>query len=134
MNYMHIQKNLGHSPRKMRLVADQVRSLEPAAAVYRLQFVNKAAAIDLAKAIKSALANVPAGVSGVRFEKLEVNEGVKMKRFRAGTRGRIKRYVKKFSHVRIVLSDELIVPAEKKSKKVEPIIEAKEVEIEKGEK
>jgi len=68
--FVHIQKNLGHSPRKMRLVADMVRKLSPEAALKVLQFTNKAAAIDLSKAIKTALANTGEHKNGIkRLEK-----------------------------------------------------------------
>jgi large subunit ribosomal protein L22 len=120
MEYRHVQKNIGHSPRKMRLVADSIRKMAPARAVERLVFVNKAAAADLAKVIKTALANVPAvDNANLRFKVLEVNEGMKMRRFRAGTKGRIKPYKKKTSHVRVVLTDEVISVQNKETRKEE---------------
>ncbi|KKQ67430.1 MAG: 50S ribosomal protein L22 [Candidatus Daviesbacteria bacterium GW2011_GWA2_38_24] len=106
--FVHIQKNLGHSPRKMRLVADMVRKLSPEAALKVLQFTNKAAAIDLSKAIKTALANTGEHKNhGLVFKTLEVNEGLKLKRYRVGTagRGRGRPYQKRLSHVKIVLAE-----------------------------
>lgn len=107
MDYTHIQKNVGHTPRKMRLVADVVRGMSPKEAVEALGFVNKAASVDLSKAIKTALANA-GSKEGLSFKKLEVNEGWKLKRFRAGTagRGRGRPYVKRLSHIKVVLTDE----------------------------
>ena len=99
-----IQKNIGHSPRKMRLVADMVRKMSPEQAVEILKFTNKAAAIDLMKAIKTAMANA-GGIEGLRFEKLEINEDMKLKRVRAGSKGRSKPYKKRFSQIKVVLSD-----------------------------
>ncbi len=108
MEYMTIQKNIGHSPRKMRLVADMVRKMRPEQALEVLSFTNKAAAIDVAKAIKTVLAN--AGQKpGLVFKSIEVNEAMKLKRYRAGTagRGRGRPYVKKMSQIKIIVTDEI---------------------------
>lgn len=109
MEITQIQKNLHHSPRKLRLVADLIRRQKPTQALLTLRFTRKAAAIPLSKAIQTALGNAKSqkiDESNLTFKSLEINEGQKMKRFRAGTRGRVKRYVKKMSHIKIVLSDE----------------------------
>ncbi len=118
MDYIAIQKNLGHTPRKMRLVADMVRKLNPDQAIEVLQFVQKAPAIDLIKAIKTALANA-GNKEGLIFKKLEINEGLKMKRYRVGTagRGRGRPYKKRLSHIKIVLTDELKVKKDRKDVK-----------------
>ena len=114
MNYIHIQKNIQDSPRKLRLVADMVRKMSPAQAVETLQFTNKAAAAPLAKAIQTALANVKS--EELVFKSLEINEGTKLKRFRWGSHGHAKSYKKRWSHIKIVLTDEM---GEMKKEKVE---------------
>lgn len=103
-----IQKNVGHSPRKLRLVADMVRKMTPQRAVETLQFTNRAAAIDLAKAIKTAIANAGPHGSHVVFKHLEIDEGFKMRRYRVGTagRGRGRPYKKRTSHIKIILTEE----------------------------
>lgn len=108
MEITAIQKNIGHSPRKMRLVADVVRKLTPLQALQRLRFVQKAASPHLAKVIKTALANAKQqGLDGTwKFRSLEVNEGWKMKRYRSAARGRVRPYVKQTSHIKIILTDE----------------------------
>ena len=111
MEITQIQKNLHNSPRKLRLVADLVRNQKPTQALLTLKFTDQAAAIPLSKAIQTVLGNAKAqniDADNLIFKSLEVNEGQKMKRFRAGTRGRVKRYTKKMSHIIIVLSDEKI--------------------------
>lgn len=109
MEYVHTLKNVGHSPRKMRLVADMVRKMEPQRALLTLQFVNRAAASDLSKAIKTALANAGRG-DGLWLKSLEINEGYKTPfRGRSGGRGKMRLYRKKMSHIKIVLSDEVKV-------------------------
>ena len=103
------QKFIGATPRKLRLVADMVRKMSPQKALLTLDFTSRYAASDLSKAIKVALANArQQGLDQEKltFKKIEINEGPKMKRYRAGTRGRAKPYVKKMSHIKIILTDE----------------------------
>jgi len=103
-----IQKNIGTSPRKVRLVADMIRKLTPEQALDVLKFTNKAAAPELAKAIKTAVANA-GKIEGLQFKSIEINEGLKMRRLRVGTagRGRARPYKKKFSQIKIVVTDEV---------------------------
>lgn len=106
METVTIQKFIHTSPRKLRLVADMVRKMPPMRSLDTLRFTPKAAARDLSLAIKTALANAKQqGLTEIYFKTMEVNEGPKMKRFRAGTRGRAKSYVRRMSHIKIVLSD-----------------------------
>jgi large subunit ribosomal protein L22 len=109
MQYLSIQKNINSSPRKLRLVADMVRKMRPEDAVETLKFTNQAAATPLAKAIKTAVANA-SGATNLSFKSIEVNEGMKMRRYRVGTagRGRGRPYKKRFSHIKVVLTDEII--------------------------
>ncbi|MFA5932763.1 MAG: 50S ribosomal protein L22 [Microgenomates group bacterium] len=119
MEITSIQKNIHNSPRKIRLVVDMIRNMKPATAVTQLQFTNKAAALPVAKAIKTVLGNAKEqklDVNEMIFKTIEVNEGFKMKRFRAGTKGRSKPYVKRTSQLKIVLTNEVkeVKPVAKK--------------------
>lgn len=108
MDITTIQKNINVSPRKMRLVADMVRNIAPYKALEVLKFTPQAACVPLSKAITTVLANAKAqnlDPEILIFKKLEINEGLKMKRFRAGTRGRAKPYQKRTSQIKIVLSE-----------------------------
>ncbi len=107
MEYTNIQKNITTSPRKLRLVADMVRKLSPEKALEVLEFDSHAASQPLSKAIKTALANA-GNKESLTFKKLEINEGLKMKRQRVGTagRGRGRPYKKRLSHIKVVLTDE----------------------------
>ncbi len=110
MDITTIQKYLHTSPRKLRLVADMVRKIEPAKALDILRVTPKAAAEELEKALETVLANAKQqglDVSKLTFKELEINESTKMRRFRAGTRGRAKPYKKRMSHIKIVLSGDL---------------------------
>lgn len=108
MEVTTIQKYLHTSPRKLRLVADMVRKMEPARALEVLGVTPKAAAKDLGKAIGTVLANAKnqgLDASKLAFRKIEINESMKMRRFRAGTRGRVKPFKRRMSHIKIVLSE-----------------------------
>ena len=122
MEITTIQKYIHTSPRKLRLVADLIRKMEPVKALDVLRVTHKYAAKDLVKAIETVLANVrQAGmdVNKVNFKKLEIDESMSSKRFRAGTRGRAKPYKKRMSHIKIVLTDNLSTKLEVKSKKLD---------------
>jgi len=123
MEAQTIQRYIHISPRKLRLVADMIRTMTPTKALDILQVTPKYAAKDLIKALQTVLAN--AKVAGmdlqkIEFKKLEIDESMKMRRFRAGTRGRVKPYKKRMSHIKIVLSDELVVRSKKiKNEKID---------------
>ncbi len=129
MEIQTIQRYIHTSPRKLRLVADMVRKMEPIRALDVLRVTPKYAAKDLIKALETVLANArQAGLDTekVGFKKIEIDESMKMRRFRAGTRGRVRPYKRRMAHIKIVLSDEL----SDKSRQ----IENKQVKKEKGEK
>lgn len=86
-----------------------IRKMTPNRAVDVLEVTPKAAAKDVQKAIKTVLANAKQrglDQQKVVFKKIEVNESTKMRRFRAGTRGRVRPYKRKMAHIKIVLSGE----------------------------
>lgn len=129
MEFITIQKNISSSPRKLRLVADMVRKMDPYAALEILQFTTNAAARPLAKAIKTVVANA-GSKDGITFKSIEINEGLKAKRYRVGTagRGRGRPYKKRMSHIKIILTDEVKAKAQKavKESKVAKVEEVKE--------
>lgn len=109
MEVQTIQKYIHTTPRKLRLVLGLVRNMEPSRALDVLMLTPKAAAKDLQKALRVVLANAKQqglDVSKLTFKKVEINESMKMRRFRAGTKGRAKPYKKRMSHIKIVLSDQ----------------------------
>lgn len=109
MEVQTIQKFIHTPPRKLRLVVDMVRKMAPLKALDISRVTPKLAAIDLAKALETVLANAKQSgldTSKLIFKKLEINESIKMRRFRAGTKGRAKPYKKRMAHIKIVLSDE----------------------------
>ena len=108
MEITTIQKYIHTPPRKLRLVADMVRKMSPGQALSVLKVTPKAAAKQLEKAFETVLANAKQqglDASKLTFKKIEINESMKMRRFRAGTRGRVKPYKRRMSHIKIVLKE-----------------------------
>ncbi len=116
MEAIATQKYLIGSPRKLREVVFLIRKMSPADAVERLPFTHKRAAEPLAKVIKSAVANAKqkgASESELVFKEILINEGPRLKRFRAGSRGRAKPYKKRMSHIRVVVETKVQPKVEK---------------------
>lgn len=118
MEFITIQKYIRTSPRKLQTVAGMVKRLTPAEAVSRLPFSGKRASEPLIKAISTAIAN--AKQKGVTegeliFKEIQINQGPKLKRWQAGSRGRAKPYAHIMSHIRVVL--ETKAPETKKVEK-----------------
>lgn len=112
-------KYLRIAPRKVRLVADLVRGKSVEEAQTILDFSIKRAATPLGKLLKSAIANAKStsGLEGsnLYISKITVDEGPKLKRWRARSRGQAFEIQKKTSHINLVLSE--IEGKTKKTKK-----------------
>jgi len=103
IKYIHI------SPRKIRRVADMVRGQGVNEALTYLKFLPQGAARPVAKAIKSAAANAE-NVHGLSADELYIaritaDDGPRLKRFRAGPRGRAKPILKRSAHITVVVSE-----------------------------
>src|SRR3989344_4889426 len=130
MEVTTIQRYIHTSPRKLRLVADMVRKMGPGKALDVLRLTPKYASRDLAKAIETVLANAKVAgmdVEKIVFKKLEIDESMKMRRFRAGTRGRVKPYKKRMAHIRIVLTDDLNIKTQIPKIKKEKVEKKEEI-------
>ena len=96
------------APRKVRLVADEVRGMAVGDALAVLRYTPQAAAKHLSKLIRSAVANAEQGggrvdVDALVVKTLTVDQGPKMRRFMARAMGRAYRVEKKTSHVYVEL-------------------------------
>lgn len=109
MEYIAIAKNIKTSPRKMRLVVDGVKNKKLEAALASLIVLNKRASGPLAKAINSAVSNATNNFAADKrdlvIRDIIVTDGPKMKRFHFAGRGRTRPYVRRQSHVRVILAD-----------------------------
>ena len=98
------------SPRKIRLIMDQVRGKRVDEALNMLSFAPQKGALILKKLINSAVANAEQN-SGVDVDALFVkrvyaDEGPTLKRFRPRAQGRATRIRKRSSHLTVVLDEE----------------------------
>ena len=97
------------SPRKVRLVAEQVRGKQVGDALATLKFTSAAAAKPLAKLLRSAVANAEqkggqVDVDALVVKTLNVDQGPTMRRFMPRAQGRAFRIEKKTSHVYVELA------------------------------
>ena len=98
-------RNIPSSPRKMRLVADMVRGVEVFKALGLLHFSNKAAAADVEKLLKSAIANweqknnAKAEQGQLYIKTITVDCAPMLKRLRPAPQGRGYRIRKRSNHV-----------------------------------
>jgi large subunit ribosomal protein L22 len=102
--------NCPTSPRKMRLVADQVRGESINQALAILKFSPKEASRKLEKLLLSAISNWQAKNEEKDFEKadlfvkeIKVDSGKMLKRLRPAPQGRAHRIRKRSNHVTLVL-------------------------------
>jgi large subunit ribosomal protein L22 len=96
-------------PRKVRIVADQVKGKPAAEASVVLGFHPSKGARELRKALNSAIANAAenAHVSpeNLRIRAIRVDEGPRLKRITQKSMGRGARITKKMSHITVVVED-----------------------------
>ena len=102
--------NCPTSPRKMRLVADQVRGTGVEQALAILRFSPKEASRRLEKLLLSAIANWQAKNEDANIEdadlfikEIKVDSGRMLKRLRPAPQGRAHRIRKRSNHVTLVL-------------------------------
>jgi large subunit ribosomal protein L22 len=109
MEVMARAKYIRRTPRKARLVADQVRGLRVSEALAQLEFSPKHAARDVAKAIKSAAANAEHNHNLERDElwlkQILVDEGPTIKRIRPVSRGMAHQYFHRTCHITAIVED-----------------------------
>src|SRR5438552_9077258 len=107
------------SPFKAREVTREIQGLPVSAALDLVAFSPKKAATLVNKTLKSAVANAENNanlkVDGLVVKEAVVGEGRTMKRMMARARGSGSRILKRTSHIRIILTDEIkIEPREQR--------------------
>jgi large subunit ribosomal protein L22 len=100
---------LSISPQKLRLVIDQVRGKNAKQAVTILQFMPKKGAEFVGKAVKSAIANAENNYDlngdDLVVAAIYAGDGPRLKRMKAGARGRYKPRVHRTAHLTVVLEE-----------------------------
>ena len=129
MEVKAIAKNIRISPKKVRLVIDQIRNRKPQDAVKILDFVNKRPAAAIKKVIMSAIANAKNNYAldegSLVFKQISASKGLSFKRYRPVSRGRVHHILKRASHLTVVLEGEQKVKKELESQKVKETKEEK---------
>lgn len=104
-----VLRNIHSSPKKLRLIADEVRGKKVDEALSILQFIDKGGAPVLLKLLKSAIANASNNhglvADDLYVAKFSIDGGATMKRFMARARGRACRIRCRSSHATIVLRE-----------------------------
>ena len=99
--------NVRVTPRKARLVIDQVRGKDLAVALGLLKNINRAASAPVEKVIRSAAANAVNnfGMEEARLYVAEIwaNDGLKMRRYLPRAKGSASGLVKRSCHITVVL-------------------------------
>jgi len=109
MEVKAVNKHLPISSQKIRLVCDQVRGMGADQALVLLEFMPQKGAAMVRKTLHSAVSNA---VNNFELEREDLyvhrifaDEGVSMKRYKAGARGRYKPRVKRTSHLTVILEE-----------------------------
>jgi large subunit ribosomal protein L22 len=101
------------SPFKAREVTREIQGLPVSTALDILAYTPKKAAFLIGKTLKSAIANAENNANlkpdGLVVKEATVGEGPTLKRIMARARGSAGRILKRTSHIRIVLSDEILL-------------------------
>jgi large subunit ribosomal protein L22 len=109
MEVRAVGKYVRVQPRKVRIIADQVRGRNAVHAAALLQYHTSKGAKMLRKILVSAIANAEEnhGISRdtLNIQTIMVDEGPRLKRMQARAMGRGNRIVKKTSHITVVVED-----------------------------
>lgn len=105
-----ILTHIGASPKKLRLIADEVRGKSADEALAILSFIEKGCADKLLRLLKSAIKNAEnnhglKNVGDLYVAKFTIDGGPVMKRFMPRARGRADRIRCRTSHAKIVLRE-----------------------------
>jgi large subunit ribosomal protein L22 len=99
------------APRKVRVVADQIRGKDVEEARALLQFNPRGAAIPVLKLLESAAANAENNhdldPEEMRIASISVDEGPTMRRYRPRARGRATSIDKRTCHINVALTPTL---------------------------
>ena len=107
--------NIRVSPRKLNLVAAMIRGKKAQDAVAQLTFTKRRIAGTVKKTLESAIANAENNhsldVDRLVVSRAEVGRASVMKRFHARGRGKSSTIEKWFSHLKIVVAEQVVAEA-----------------------
>ena len=103
----YFNKDLMISPRKLRLLADNIKKLSPVEALNRLKFTNTKSARIMIKALQNVIAdaknNFNLDTNTLKFDLVKVDEGLKMKRMDKAHGSRFARGLIQKRHSRLII-------------------------------
>lgn len=109
MQVRAVTKHLPISPQKLRLVCDKVRGMDAEQALTVLEYMPHKGSELVGKTVASALANATNNFdldpTSMFVSEIYAGEGPRLKRFKAGARGRYKPRVKRTSHLWVILAE-----------------------------
>ncbi len=110
MQVRAIARNIGISPRKMRLVTNAVKGKSVAEALAILQFMPQAGAKPVSTVVASAAANAENNYSlnpdDLYILNIVTDDSFRVKRIKARSRGRASRILRRYCHVTVIVSDD----------------------------
>src|SRR5436305_12176336 len=110
MQVRAIAKNIGISPRKMRLVTNAVKGKTVSEALALLQFIPNAGARPVSKVIASAAANAENNYNldpdDLYILNIVADDSFRIKRIRARSRGQAAPIRRRYCHVTVIVSDD----------------------------
>lgn len=102
-------KHLRMSASKVRLVIDVIRKMPVSEALDQLKFINKLAAVSVAKLIRSAIANAENTYhlekANLFIKEIYSDEGVTLKRWMPRAHGRATEIKKRGCHINLTLAE-----------------------------
>ena len=95
------------SPRKVRLVLDQIEGMPVAEALALLEFLPAPSARMVHKVVRSAVANAENNFDlnpdGLVIKRAVADGGRTLKRFKARSRGRVAPRLKRYAHIEVIV-------------------------------
>ncbi|MDA1316448.1 MAG: uL22 family ribosomal protein [bacterium] len=103
-------KNVKMTPKKLRMIRDNIVRMKPQESLDYLNYMTMKSAELFYASIHSAIANATSTLKVspdvLKFKLLTVEEGRKLKRYRAGSRGMARPFAKRSSHIKIILIED----------------------------
>ena len=109
MEVRAVSKYVKIQPRKVRIIADEVRGMPVVFAAHKLRYHTSKGATELRKTLLSAAANAAENhelpIESLKISEIRIDEGPRQKRMIARAMGRGNRILKKTAHILVVVSD-----------------------------
>ena len=103
----YLNKNIMISPRKLRLLVNNIKKLSPAEALVRLKFTNTKAARVMIKVLQNVISDAKANfnldTNTLKFDLVKVDEGLKIKRMDKSHGSRFARGLIQKRHSRLII-------------------------------